>query len=137
MILKPINESQLKEILTEMCRRVGADYDKIDFKKEGWFRDYTWTEEEQEDFHQWLGNKLVEWKCTRKGKYRGHMQKWFALRFEGDEDEIRIDPPPGGHKAEFDAWRWERMEALPDLIIPFKRPVYLRVVETFRRFAAP
>ena len=32
-----------------------------------------------------------------KGKYRGQTQKWFAFRFEGDESEIRIDPPPGGH----------------------------------------
>lgn len=77
MMLKPISEAQLKEIMLEMCRRVGADYDKIDFKKEGWFRDYTWTEEEQEDFHQWLGNKLVEWKCAMKRKYRGQPHGYY------------------------------------------------------------
>jgi putative (di)nucleoside polyphosphate hydrolase len=71
-----------------------------------------------------------------RGKYRGQRQKWFALRFEGDDAEINIDAP-GGHKAEFDAWRWERMERLPDLIIPFKRPVYERVVTEFSRYAAP
>ena len=71
-----------------------------------------------------------------RGKYRGQRQKWFALRFEGDDAEINIDAPDG-HKAEFDAWRWERMERLPDLIIPFKRPVYERVVTEFSRYAAP
>ena len=70
-----------------------------------------------------------------RGKYRGQRQKWFALRFEGDDAEINIDAP-AGHKAEFDAWRWERMERLPDLIIPFKRPVYERVVTEFSRYAA-
>lgn len=69
-----------------------------------------------------------------KGRYRGQTQKWFALRFEGEESEIDI-AAPGGHKPEFDAWRWERMENLPGLIIPFKRPVYERVVEAFSALA--
>src|ERR671916_285284 len=62
-----------------------------------------------------------------KGKYRGQMQKWYALRFTGEDSEIDIAHPPGGHKAEFLDWRWERMQTLPSLIIPFKRPVYERV----------
>jgi putative (di)nucleoside polyphosphate hydrolase len=66
-----------------------------------------------------------------RARYRGQRQKWFALRFEGDESEINIKHPAGGHKPEFDAWRWEPMERLPDLIIPFKREVYERVVATF------
>lgn len=70
-----------------------------------------------------------------RGKYRGQTQRWFALRFVGEDSEIDIHAPAGGHKAEFEAWRWERMDRLPDLIIPFKRPVYERVVETFRPLA--
>ncbi len=70
------------------------------------------------------------------GRYRGQRQKWFALRFLGRDSEIDIDAPHG-HKPEFDAWRWERMERLPDLIIPFKRQVYENVVRDFARFAAP
>ncbi len=50
-----------------------------------------------------------------KGKYRGQTQKWFAFRFEGDEDEIAINPPPGGHEAEFDRWAWKPMAELPRL----------------------
>ena len=67
-----------------------------------------------------------------KGKYRGQTQKWFAFRFEGDESEIAINPPPGGHSAEFDHWEWKPMLTLPDLIVPFKRKVYDQVVEAFR-----
>jgi putative (di)nucleoside polyphosphate hydrolase len=67
-----------------------------------------------------------------KGRYRGQMQKWFAFRFTGPESEIDIRHPGGGrHRAEFDEWRWERVEQLPHLIIPFKRPVYEKVVEAF------
>ena len=67
-----------------------------------------------------------------KGKFRGQTQKWFAFRFEGDESEIAIDPPPGGHEPEFDAWSWKPMVELPDLIVPFKRDVYVQVVAAFR-----
>ncbi|MBL8584857.1 MAG: RNA pyrophosphohydrolase [Rhizobiaceae bacterium] len=70
-----------------------------------------------------------------KGKYRGQTQKWFAFRFEGDESEIAIDPPPGGHEAEFDRWAWKAMAELPELIVPFKRPVYEKVVAAFRHLA--
>lgn len=71
-----------------------------------------------------------------KGKYRGQTQRWFAFRFEGSEEEIAINPPPGDHAAEFDAWEWKRMEELPGLIVPFKREVYLKVVEAFRHLGA-
>ena len=70
-----------------------------------------------------------------KGKFRGQTQKWYALRFTGKDSEIDIGHPPGGHKPEFVDWRWEAMDKLPALIIPFKRPVYDRVVEEFARFA--
>jgi len=70
-----------------------------------------------------------------KGKYRGQAQKWFAFRFEGDESEIAINPPPGGHTAEFDTWAWKPMADLPELIVPFKRKVYEQVVAAFRHLA--
>ncbi|NVP54010.1 RNA pyrophosphohydrolase [Mycoplana rhizolycopersici] len=70
-----------------------------------------------------------------KGKYRGQTQRWFAFRFEGDENEIAINPPPGGHEAEFDAWEWKEMRQLPELIVPFKRKVYEEVVAAFAHLA--
>lgn len=68
-----------------------------------------------------------------KGKYRGQRQRWYAFRFTGDESEIDVLQPGGGaHPAEFDAWRWEELEALPDLIVSFKRKAYEEVVAAFR-----
>ena len=70
-----------------------------------------------------------------KGRFRGQKQRWFAYRFEGDESEIAIDPPPDGHTAEFDAWDWKPMAELPSLIVPFKRKLYEEVVDAFRHLA--
>lgn len=66
-----------------------------------------------------------------KGKYRGQRQRWFAMRFMGNDQEIRINPPPDGHQPEFDAWAWKPMAELPDLIVPFKRQAYEQVVAAF------
>lgn len=70
------------------------------------------------------------------GRYRGQKQRWFAFRFEGEESEIRLDPPPGkGLEKEFDAWRWAPMDEVLDLIVPFKREVYAQVIQAFRHLA--
>jgi putative (di)nucleoside polyphosphate hydrolase len=69
------------------------------------------------------------------GKYRGQTQKWFALRFTGDESEIDIEHPAGGHEPEFMEWRWEPLQNLADLVVPFKRKTYERVVAEFVKFA--
>ena len=70
-----------------------------------------------------------------KGKYRGQTQAWFAFRFTGDDSEIQIAPPPGGHEQEFDEWAWKPMEDLPGLIVSFKRKVYDQVVAEFRHLS--
>ena len=48
----------LEIILKEMCNRVNADYDKIDFKSENWYIQYSWTEIEEDDFIDWLSKFL-------------------------------------------------------------------------------
>jgi putative (di)nucleoside polyphosphate hydrolase len=70
------------------------------------------------------------------GRYRGQTQKWYALRFTGDDSEINISSPGGGHDPEFIAWKWEPMAHLPDLVVPFKRSTYERVVREFAKFAS-
>ncbi|HEY1943460.1 MAG TPA: RNA pyrophosphohydrolase [Roseiarcus sp.] len=73
-----------------------------------------------------------------RGRYRGQTQKWFLLRFLGEDSEIDIHHPAGGaHPAEFEAWRWERLEALPGLVVPFKRKIYEEVVAAFAPLARP
>jgi putative (di)nucleoside polyphosphate hydrolase len=69
------------------------------------------------------------------GKYRGQKQKWYALRFTGKESEIDILDPGGGHEPEFVEWRWAAMAELADLVVPFKRQTYERVVKEFGKFA--
>ena len=70
-----------------------------------------------------------------KGKYRGQKQKWYALRFTGNDSEIDVEHPDSAHEAEFSAWRWEPIKNLPDLVVPFKRQVYEQVAKEFARFA--
>lgn len=87
---------------------------------------------------EWLAYDLPENARNRSGsRYRGQTQRWFLFRFEGEVEEIDVARPGGGaHKAEFSAWRWERFEALPKLVVPFKRGVYERVVRWFAPIAA-
>jgi len=73
---------------------------------------------------------------SRKGKYRGQAQRWVAYRFDGPDAEIDVINPPDGHEVEFRSWRWERADRLPGLIVPFKRPVYERVVAAFSHLTA-
>ncbi len=62
------------------------------------------------------------------GKYRGQKQKWFLMRFLGQDSDIDIATP----HPEFSQWRWLPPEELIDAIVPFKREVYSRVLEAFR-----
>jgi putative (di)nucleoside polyphosphate hydrolase len=71
----------------------------------------------------------------RLSVFRGQRQKWFALRFKGRDDEINVASPPDGHKPEFDQWRWERLERVADLVVPFRREVYRTVAKQFAQFA--
>ncbi|MDB5397463.1 MAG: pyrophosphohydrolase [Rhodospirillales bacterium] len=67
-----------------------------------------------------------------RGKYRGQEQKWFAARFTGSDSDIDLE----AHKhPEFCAWRWASLDELPDLIVPFKRPLYESIVTAFAGFA--
>jgi putative (di)nucleoside polyphosphate hydrolase len=73
----------------------------------------------------------------RLAKFRGQRQKWFALRFTGDEKEIDPLTPRNGQPAEFDAWRWEGLDRVADLVVPFRREIYRKVAESFAAFAKP
>lgn len=61
------------------------------------------------------------------GRYRGQTQKWFALRFLGEDRDIDI----ATKHPEFSAWRWAARHELPELIVPFKRQLYRDVLAEF------
>jgi len=65
------------------------------------------------------------------GKYRGQRQKWFALRFRGQDSDFDLHT----HQPEFAEWKWVDMDALPSLIVPFKRDTYAKVIAAFRGLA--
>jgi putative (di)nucleoside polyphosphate hydrolase len=71
----------------------------------------------------------------RLAKFRGQRQKWFALRFTGRDDEIDPLTTRNGQPPEFDRWRWERLERIAELVVPFRREVYLAVAQSFVDFA--
>jgi putative (di)nucleoside polyphosphate hydrolase len=65
------------------------------------------------------------------GRYRGQRQKWLAMRFRGEDSEINVATP----EPEFESWKWLAIEALPRLIVPFKRDTYAKVIAAFRDLA--
>lgn len=69
-----------------------------------------------------------------KGRYRGQRQKWFALRFDGQDSDIRLGMDA---QVEFDAWRWSLLSVAVQHVVAWKRPVYHAVADAFARFAEP
>ena len=61
------------------------------------------------------------------GRWRGQRQKWFLMRFTGEDADIN----PATEHPEFDAWEGVEPRQLPDLIVPFKRPLYRDVLAEF------
>tara|TARA_Y100001935_G_C17212574_1_gene460896 strand:- start:39 stop:506 length:468 start_codon:yes stop_codon:yes gene_type:complete len=64
-----------------------------------------------------------------KGKYRGQKQKWFIVRFVGDENEINLNTD----KPEFIEWRWIDVDMLTSVIVDFKKQVYEQLVQEIKQ----
>lgn len=62
------------------------------------------------------------------GKFRGQRQTWFLARFLGSDSDIDIATP----HPEFSQWKWIDPEALPDVIVPFKRKLYRDILQEFK-----
>ncbi|SDW20162.1 RNA pyrophosphohydrolase [Roseicitreum antarcticum] len=63
-----------------------------------------------------------------KGQFRGQQQLWFAFRYLGRDDQIRIDT----EHPEFSHWRWISASEMLASIVPFKRAIYAEVTDQFR-----
>ena len=59
-----------------------------------------------------------------KGKYRGQKQKWYITRFLGEESEINLNTK----HAEFIDWKWIEPKLLPEVIVSFKKDLYLKLL---------
>ena len=65
-----------------------------------------------------------------RGRYRGQKQKWFVVKFLGNDGEINLHTD----KPEFIEWRWLDIENLPNVIVDFKRKVYEQLLPKIRNF---
>jgi putative (di)nucleoside polyphosphate hydrolase len=77
-----------------------------------------------DEMEEWLGYELPASYRTAKTE-RGQVQKWFLLRYSGQDSDIR----PNGE--EFDAWKWMTPAQLIGAAASFRRPIYRRVLDRF------
>ncbi len=105
--------------LRELEEETGIRPDMVDLLAES--RDW-----HHYDFPPEVAEKLM------KGKYRGQKQRWFLLRFNGDDSAINIETD----HPEFSVWRWMPAADLLERIVPFKRGIYQAVMQEFDEFLA-
>ena len=65
-----------------------------------------------------------------KGKYRGQKQKWFIVKFLGDDNEINLNTK----NPEFIEWKWVEIDKLTEIIVDFKKEVYKKLVVEIKNF---
>ncbi|MDD2795581.1 RNA pyrophosphohydrolase [Acidocella sp.] len=106
-------------VLRELLEEIGTADADILSEHPGWL---------QYDFPKSLQRK------TWQGRYRGQSQKWFALKFLGQDSDVRLDAHT---HPEFDAWKWVPLAELPSLAVPFKREIYETLARDFAYLAHP
>ena len=111
-------ETPAKAALRELKEEIGTDRAEI-----------------LDESRAWLKYELpAELACkVFGGRYCGQKQKWFAMRFIGEDSDIDLDTA----HPEFDRWQWVAPYRLPELIVPFKRQLYLDILAEFRRHCVP
>ena len=118
-------------VLREMKEEIGTDNARILAKLANPLR---------YEFPDWLQNRRLHSDGANgvvfRGKYRGQEQEWFALRFLGRDGEINLSGEHEPELPEFVAWQWVELARTPEMIVPFKKPVYDRIVEAFAPIAA-
>jgi putative (di)nucleoside polyphosphate hydrolase len=106
-------ETPRQAAFRELKEEVGTDKAAILAETEGWL-------------HYDLPSDIASRMWS--GRWRGQRQKWFLMRFTGEDADIN----PETEHPEFDAWEWVEPQRLPDLIVPFKKPLYRDVLAEFR-----
>lgn len=107
-----LEEEALQAAYREMAEEIGTDKVKLIAESKNWFS-YDLPEE--------LARRL--W----GGRFAGQKQKWFLFRFFGTDQDININTK----HPEFCEWRWVDPAILPDIIVDFKRDIYLKVLAEF------
>ncbi len=99
--------------LRELKEEIGTDKAEIIYESPDWY---------YYDLPEHLIPKI--W----GGRYRGQQQKWFVMRFTGTDADINIHT----EHPEFSQWKWVKLDELPNIIVPFKRDLYQKLVDDFR-----
>ena len=80
-------------------------------------------------------NQIYEYELPKKligivwkGKFRGQKQKWFITKFIGNENEINLNTI----HPEFIEWKWIDAETLPNVIVEFKKDLYLKLLKEIK-----
>jgi len=108
-------ESPEAAVRRELKEEIGTDKAEIIKASEGWY-------------YYDLPQDLIP--LVWGGKFRGQQQKWYAMRFLGEDSDIDI----ATEHPEFLEWKWVSADTLPDLIVPFKRVLYQALVDEFKGF---
>ena len=108
-----IGEAPEVAAMREMKEEIGTNNAKIIAETKQWYK---------YDLPQYLISKL--W----NGSYRGQRQKWFLLQYSGTDEEIDLKSA----EIEFIDWKWVEIDKLTQIIVPFKRKLYIAVIEEFR-----
>tara|TARA_Y100001958_G_C21111015_1_gene457957 strand:+ start:127 stop:597 length:471 start_codon:yes stop_codon:yes gene_type:complete len=65
-----------------------------------------------------------------KGRFKGQKQKWYITKFIGKEEEINLNTK----NPEFIEWKWVLPDELPDLIVDFKKKMYVKLLVDIKKF---
>ena len=106
-------ETPRQAALRELKEEIGTDRAKIIAETEEWVH---------YDLPRDLADKV--W----NGRFRGQTQKWFAMRFLGNDSDINLATA----RPEFIEWKWTPLNSLIDVAVAFKRDNYTQVVAAFR-----
>lgn len=111
------NETPEHAALRELKEEIGTSHVTVLAESKTWYK---------YDLPQHLAIKV--W----RGKYRGQIQKWFAMEFLGKDSSIN---PSSVEQPEFNEWRWVDIEILPSLAIDFKKEIYEAISMEFSQLA--
>ncbi|MGV2432197.1 MAG UNVERIFIED_CONTAM: RNA pyrophosphohydrolase [Rickettsiaceae bacterium] len=105
-------ETPSKAVKREMKEELGCDLGEILAETSKWY---------SYKIPEFLVSKLWE------GKYKGQQQKWFLIKFTGQDSDININTD----NPEFREWLWADVNELLEIIVPFKKMLYEAILEEF------
>ncbi len=108
-------EEPVEALYRELMEEIGVDANKVELAFE---------------IDEWLYYDLPEHltPILWNGRYKGQRQRWFALRFKGNDADINI----ATEMPEFSEWKWAKPEQLSDMIVEFKRPLYRDILRKLK-----